>query len=333
MNFKSYQVVGIFKQKNPGNALILLVYALALKFPIFLRPVLPALHREDNYLYRFILNGLDSFFHNVPIFFSILTFLLFFTQATLFNRIFNYQKLLPKATFLPGMSYMLVSSLLPDWNHFSAPLLVNSLMIWIWYRMISLYNNTRPDPAIFNIGVLTGVATLLYIPAMFFLLLVFFALWIMRPFRLRETMMGLLGFTFPYYFLFIVLFITNHWSWKSMIPSISVTLPGIPHSFWITLGIILLVVPFMIGGYFVQGNLNKMLIQVRKSWSLSLLFLMVSVFVILINRADFYENWIVTAVPFAAFHAAAYYYAPNKWIPQILQWGSLIYVLWMNYIH
>jgi Family of unknown function (DUF6427) len=325
-------VIGIFKQKNPGNALLLLVYALVLKFPVFVHPVLPVLHKEDNYLYRIIFNALDSFFHNSPIIFSIFTFILIFTQATLFNRICNYQKILPKPNFLPGMSYILVTSLLPDWNHFSAPLLINSLLIWIWYKMIALYNNNRPDPAIFNIGVLTGVVTLLYVPALFFLLLVFFSLLIMRPFRIREWLMGLLGFTFPYYFLFIILYISNHWNWKSIVPSITITLPGMPHSIWITLGIVLLVVPFMIGGYFVQGNLNKMLIQVRKSWSLSLLFLLVAIFVILINHADSYENWIVTAMPFAAFHAAAYYYAPNKNLPLILHWLTFAFIIWINYV-
>jgi Family of unknown function (DUF6427) len=325
-------VIGIFKQKNPGNALLLLVYALVLKFPVFMHPVLPVLHKEDNYLYRVIFNALDSFFHNSPIIFSIFTFLLIFTQATLFNRICNYQKILPKPNFLPGMSYILVTSLLPDWNHFSAPLLINSLLIWIWYKMIALYNNNRPDPAIFNIGVLTGVVTLLYVPALFFLLLVFFSLLIMRPFRIREWLMGLLGFTFPYYFLFIILYISNHWNWKNIVPSITITLPGMPHSIWFSLGIILLVVPFMIGGYFVQGNLNKMLIQVRKSWSLSLLFLLVAIFVILINHADSYENWIVIAMPFAAFHAAAYYYAPNKNMPLILHWLTFAFIIWINYV-
>jgi len=326
-------VIGIFKQKNPGNALLLLVYALVLKFSIFIHPAVPVLQKEDNYLYRLILNTLDSIFHNTPVFFGILTFFLLFTQATLFNRICNYQKILPRPNFLPGMSYLLVTSLLPDWNHFSAPLLINSLMIWIWYRMIALYNNNRPDAAIFNIGVLTGIVTLLYVPALFFLLLVFFALLTMRPFHIREWLMGILGFTFPYYFLFIVLYISNHWNWKSMIPSITVTLPGIPHSIWTTFGIVLLIVPFMIGGYFVQGNLNKMLIQVRKSWSLSLLFLLVSVFVILINRADSYENWIVTAVPFAAFHAAAYFYAADKRLPLILHWITFVFVIWVSYFN
>jgi hypothetical protein len=325
-------VIGIFKQKNAGNALFLLVYALILKFSMFIHPVMPVLHKDDNYLYRLIFNVLDSFFHGSPVFFSLLSFLIIFTQATLFNRICNYQKLLPKPNFLPGMSYILVTSLLPDWNHFSAPLLINSIMIWIWYRMITLYNNNRPDGAIFTISILTGIVTLLYIPALFFLLLVFFSLLIMRPFRIREWLMALLGFTFPYYFLFIILYISNHWNWKNIVPSVTITLPGMPHSIWISLGIMLLVIPFIIGGYFVQDNLTKMLIQVRKSWSILLLFLMVAVFVILINRADSYENWIVTAVPFAAFHSSAYYYASDKKLPLIIHWVTFAFIIWINYL-
>ncbi len=325
-------MVGIFKQKNPANALRLLVYALILKFSLFLHPIAPVLHPEDNYLYKLILHALDSFFHGAPICYSILSFLILFTQATLFNRICNHNKILPKATYLPGMSYILITSLLRDWNDFSAPLLINSIMIWIWYRMIELYNSPRPGSAIFNIGVFTGIISLLYLPAMIFLLMVLFALVIMRPFRIREWLMGMLGFTSPYYFLFIVLYLSNHWSWKEMLPRIMLTMPGMPSSIWITLGIALLVIPFIIGGYFVQLNLSKMLIQIRKSWSLLLLFLLVAVIIILINRANSYENWIVTAVPFAAFHAAAYYYPTKKALPQILHWLSFAYVIVVNYI-
>ena len=55
-------MIGIFKQKASTNALILFIYALFLKFPLFLHPYLPVLHDEDNYLYRYILTGLNSLF-------------------------------------------------------------------------------------------------------------------------------------------------------------------------------------------------------------------------------------------------------------------------------
>ena len=196
-------MIGIFKQKNPTNALLLLVYALVLKFSMFLASrCCRLIQKGDNYLYQFILNALHSFFSSSLFFYQLISFLLLFTQATLFNRICNYQKLLPKPNFLPGMCYILVTSLLPDWNHFSAPLLINSIMIWVCYKMVALYNNEHATSSIFNIGILTGIVSLLYIPAVAFLLLIFFALLVMRPFRLREWLMGIAWIYFSILFSF-----------------------------------------------------------------------------------------------------------------------------------
>jgi len=324
-------MIGIFRQKTPMNGLILVVYALVLKFPLFLHPVTPTLHPEDNYLYRLILHALASVFHGIPIFYSILTFLLLVSQALLFNRISNHYKVLPKPNFLPGMSYILITSLLPDWGHFSAPLLINTIMIWVWYRMMELYNSQRPGTAIFNIGVWTGIVSLLYVPAVAFLLLVLSGLLTMRAFRIREWLVGVLGFTFPYYFLFLFLYLSGHWNWADIIPRIVFTLPAFPSSIWITLGIVWLIIPFIIGGYFVQHNLSKYLIQIRKSWNLLLLFLLVALLIILINRVNSYENWIIMAVPFAAFHAAAYYYPTKTFWPNVLHWLIVVYIFAMNY--
>jgi hypothetical protein len=324
-------VIGIFRQKSPANAIVLLFYALFLKLPIFLHPVAPVLYPEDNYLYRLILHGLDSVFHNTPFFYSVLTFLLLMGQALLLNRISNHHKVLPKPNYLPGMSYILITSLLPDWGHFSAPLLINMIMIWVWHRMMELYNSQRPGTSIFNIGIWTGVVSLLYIPAVAFILLVLSALLTMRPFRVREWFVGLLGFTFPYYFLFLVLYLTGRYSWVDVVPKIALSVPAFPSSIWITLGIAWLVIPFIVGGYFVQKNLSKFLIQIRKTWSLLLLFLMVAIVIILISHVSSYENWIIMAVPFAAFHASAYYF-PNKTLgPNILHWLIVVYIIAMNY--
>lgn len=324
-------MIGIFRQKSPANAIVLLFYALFLKLPIFLHPVAPVLYPEDNYLYRLILHGLDSVFHNTPFFYSVLTFLLLMGQALLLNRISNHHKVLPKPNYLPGMSYILITSLLPDWGHFSAPLLINMIMIWVWHRMMELYNSQRPGTSIFNIGIWTGVVSLLYIPAVAFILLVLSALLTMRPFRVREWFVGLLGFTFPYYFLFLVLYLTGRYSWVDVVPKIALSVPAFPSSIWITLGIAWLVIPFIVGGYFVQKNLSKFLIQIRKTWSLLLLFLMVAIVIILISHVSSYENWIIMAVPFAAFHASAYYF-PNKTLgPNILHWLIVVYIIAMNY--
>lgn len=325
-------MIGIFRQKNSSNILLLLVYTLALKFNLFLHPVGPLQHAEDNYLYKGLLHFLEPL--NLPaVFYSFLAFAFLFSQAALFNRICNTHKMLAKPTYLPAMSYILITSLLPEWSLFSAPLIINSFLIWIYYQMMLLYNSYKAATAIFNIGVLMGIITLLYQPAVLFVLLIWFALFIMRPFIIREWLIGLLGVTTPYYFLGIILYLTNQWNWKKIIPVVNFSLPAMPSSVFITISIVLLVLTFITGGFYVQNNLNKMLIQVRKNWSLLLLFLIVSSFIILVNGGNNYVNWLLCAVPLAAFHAAAYFYPANKIFPLVLHWNIFAYAIYLNYWH
>jgi hypothetical protein len=323
-------VVGIFRQKNPGNNLLLLIYGLILKFGILLRPSQPLKQEGDHYLYTLLLRSLEPL--HIPSFiYGLTAFLLLLIQATLLNRISISQKMLPKPNYLPGMSYMLLTSLFVEWNHFSAPLLVNTLIIVMFYRMVNLYNTNKPLSAIFNIGLLTGIVTLLYKPAFVFVLMIPFTLFIMRPFRIREWLIGFLGITTPYYFLALAPLVTNNWNWKHLLPDITLDFPAMPSSIFITVSIILIVVPFIIGGFFVQANLSKMLIQVRKGWSLLLLFLIISLFIILVNGGINYVNWAFGIMPLASFHAAAYYYPEKRLFPLILHWLTFGYAIFICY--
>lgn len=323
-------MIGIFKQKNPGNTLILFIYALLLKFPALLHPSLPSRQEEDRYLYNWLVNFLHPL--NMPAaVYAFLAFVLLFIQALLFNRIFSEQKMLAKPNYLAGMSYILITSLLPEWSQFSSPLIINTFLIWIFYRMIMLHNSNTPGYHIFNIGLLMGIVTLLYEPAIVFVLLIFFTLFIMRPFRIREWLIAIVGVTTPYYFLAVILFLSDAFRWNRIIPQLIFDVPAMPSSIFITVSIALLVIPFIIGGYFVQSNLNKTYIQVRKSWSLLLLFLIISMLIIVVNGGDRYVNWLTCVVPLAGFHAAAYYYPEKKSVPLILHWIIFGYAVFMNY--
>ena len=153
----------------------------------------------------------------------------------------------------------------------------------------------------------------------------------MRPFVIREWLVALLGVTTPYYFLGILLFLTNQWSWQKIFPSIHFSLPAMPSSIFITISIILLVLGFIVGGFYVQNNLNKMLIQVRKNWSLLLLFLIVAALITLVNGGSNYTSWLLCAVPLSIFHAAAYFYPNNRTFPLVLHWNIFAFAIYINY--
>lgn len=324
-------MTGTFKQKSSGNTLVLLVYGLILKFSIFLRPQGPLVQPDDDhFLYKWLIGFLEPL-HLWPGVYSLIAFLLLYSQALLLNRVCNAQKMMARPNYLVAMSYMLITSLFPDWNYFSAPLLINSLLIWLFYRMNTLYNASKPGSVVFNAGLIMGFITLLYQPAIVFVFFLMLAVFIVRPFRIKEWLIGLLGVTAPYYFIGLVLYLTNQWDWKKLQPDISFSLPPMPDSLFVTISLALLVLPFIIGGFFVQNNLSKMFIQVRKSWSLLLVCLVTSTLIIVINGGVNYVNWSLCAVPLAVFHGAAYFYPQGKLFPSIMHWLIFGYAMYLNY--
>jgi hypothetical protein len=85
-----------------------------------------------------------------------------------------------------------------------------------------------------------------------------------------------------------------------------------------------------VSGYIIQGNILRMLIQVRKSWSLLLLYLLTALLIPFINASPSFSYWILCAPPFAAFHANAYASAEQKWLPVVIHWVIVLFVLGLN---
>lgn len=324
-------MTGIFKTKNPANFFLLLVLAIVLKLPLFYTSSFDLPKTDDDVLYQSLLNFLNSKTNVFPKLYPLLSFLFLFTQALMFNSFFNRQKMTGRQTFLPSMAYLLLTSLLPDWNYFSAPLLVNTIFIFILSSLFQIYNTEKAKGKIFNAGFAAGVSAFLYFPSLLFGIWMLLALMIMRPFKINEWILCIVGISTPFYFYGIYLFITDQWSWDALISSLHIKLPSIAPSLWLAISVFLIVVPFLMGAWYVQDNLRKMLIQVRKGWTILLLYLLVSLFIPLAGENQTFENWIIVAVPFAGFHACAYLYATYRIVPVLIFWASVAFILVWQY--
>jgi hypothetical protein len=153
----------------------------------------------------------------------------------------------------------------------------------------------------------------------------------MRPFHLREWLLGLLGVTTPFYFYAVYLVLNDQWSWAHLWPYFSLSFPVIKQTAWLAGAAFLLVVPFLSGGYYVQESLRRMLIQVRKGWSLVLLYLLCALFIPFINNGNNLENWVMAVIPLAAFHACTYLYSSYRIFPLLLFWVTLGFILGYQY--
>jgi hypothetical protein len=326
-------VIGLFKQKTPANILFLFVMGILIKLPIFTNPAPPPIPGENAaILYREFVFFLGSLGNNDSVVFAVATYFFLFTQALQLNSLINKNRMMQRLNFLPAAAYLVITSLKPEWNYFSAPMVVNTLVLLIFAGLFNISNQYSIKGTVFNIGVAVGISSFIFFPSVILFLWLIFALMVMRSVKFNEWLICLLGVTAPYYFYAAYLFFSDKWSWQLLFQPINIAMPSPGQSLWLAIGSILLIIPFLIGGYFVQENLRKMLIQVRKNWSLMLIYLLFALFIPFLNNASKgFENWILIIVPFAAFHACTYLYPPQRWIPAVILWLSIAFILVYQY--
>jgi hypothetical protein len=319
-------VIAVFKQKSPGNIAVLFFFGLLLKLPMFLYPKAVVATANDGRLFQWLVSPIES--KTVS---AVVSFVLLYGQALLLNYLVNEYRLMVKQNYLPGMAFMLITSLLPEWNYLSAPLVANTLVIGMFIYLFSLYHTANARGQVFNIGLLAGIASYIYFPSAAFVICVVLGLMILKPFRLNEIILFMLGCLTPYYFHAVYLFLTNRLSFANFFPHIFFTIPVIKSSIWLAAGTLLLTIPFLTGGYYVQVHMRKMLIQVRKNWSVMVLYLLLAFFIPFINSDQSFQTWILVAAPFAAFHGCAYFYPPRRFFPLLLFFLTVGYILYQQY--
>ena len=323
-------MTGIFKANNSYNSFLLLLYGIFLKLPLFLHPKIPQPQQIDGFLYKALLKWLQPIGSGLPIIYSLLAFVLLYTQAVTFNKLVNDQRIMQRPNYLTGMSYLLITSLFVEWNILSSPLIINTLLIWVWAKMSGLYNNPNPKAALFNIGIAIGLSTFFYFPSLAFAALIIFGLALTRPFKLAEWILALFGIITPYYFLLAFVFLTDKWKGYRF-PGFAVTNPVFNQTKWAYAAIIIVLFTSVVGIFFIQQNFRRQLIQARKSWNLVFLYLMVALFVPFVNATHTFDYWILCAVPFSAFLGAAFLYPARPWFPLLIHWLMVSVVIVISY--
>lgn len=320
-------MVKFFRSGNPLTVLLLLIYTLVVKFFYLLHPSTYVADGSEGLLYDMLVNWMKG---NSPYLFSSLAILLLLLQALLINNIVNHQRLFAKTNYLPAMSYLLFTSLLEGWNVFSPALLVNTAMLWVFSSITLLYTRTSAKDVVFNIGFALGLCSLVYFPAVVFCLLLLLSLLIMRPFRIAEWIIALLGLICPLYLLGTILFFTDHWSQFELIPRIGLSWPYIQHyKVWGAMGTSIFF--FVLGWLLLQRTLKKMLIQGRKIWNVLVVYVFVAMLVPFFNVHFSPAYWVLAILPLSLFVANVYWSINNNTLANIIHLLTLAYVIVMQY--
>ena len=326
-------MAGIFRANNPFNTFLLLVYGIFLKICWFIHPHALTTGPMDGFLYKKFFPHIVLLQSQYPIFYDSIVYLFLFTQAVIFNRIVVNQRLMQKANYYPAMSYLLLTSLFASWNEFSSVLIVNTLLIWAFAKINKLYNTNEPKVTLFNIGMIIGLISFLFMPALGFLLFLILALIVSRPFRFREWVVALIGIITPYYLLCCQIFLSNGNLGAFKFPYLKPFLPVIHLNKieWALLCLSFLVLG--IGVYFVYTNLRKQVVQVRKNWTFILFYFLISCLLTFFYSGKILEYSLLILVPLSAYFASFFFYPRFRIILIIVHWVFVSFIIYSGFIN
>ncbi|MCH8331229.1 MAG: hypothetical protein IH946_07590, partial [Bacteroidetes bacterium] len=209
----------------------------------------------------------------------LLTITLILMQALLINSYINNYKITDKSTYLPALVYVVLSSVFFEFSQASPVLFANTFLVIALGRLISIYNKPQCYQQVFDIGLLISVATLFFLPAIFFLVILFPSLMILRTFKWREWIITLIGFATPYFltatYFFVngtlMNFLNQHLgSWTLEQGHVFNPNPG----FWIKVGILMLIL--LLTANQVHRNFFKNTIRNRKYFNILTVYLFVA---------------------------------------------------------
>lgn len=319
-------MVFLFRDRSDINLLFLALLSIALHYHIWIHPPLVVANESDGliaYLLVHYVKGCS------PFILTLLFQIIILSQAIRLNVLMSKLKMFNQVSYLPGVTYIILTALFPYWDVISAGLVANSLVIWILVKLLRLYDQNQPKSLEFNIGLILGISILLYEPIAILIPVVLFALTIIRPFKLTEWLVLLMGVTLPFYFIFTYVFLTSSaQDFRHFLPRLDWKNPLVRPETTVIISLIAIGVQLFLGIYYWQEQQSRFIIQVRKYWGVLLLVLLLTLFQPIIFSAQALYASAIVLTPMACFISFAYSVPKRLFIPNFLFWVSVAVIVY-----
>lgn len=179
-----------FTNNQPFIVILIPIFVLLHMLLDYYFPFFNQLSVEQENLWNLDFQMLNDFWSKT------LAFVFICVNALLLNYVFNTLEFYSKNTYIPSVFYVLLVFLFPISLRFSEDLLAHFFFILSFYKLLSIRQNDDARNNSFLSGLFLGAAvTFLPIYATF-LLVIWFGLFIIRPFVLREYTLPIIAMAF-----------------------------------------------------------------------------------------------------------------------------------------
>jgi len=324
-------MVFLFRDRSVVNILLVLLLSVGVHIhPSSQAQVVASITDQQNGFFSYVLS---HYIYSLPVAVQVILFhALIVTQALRINMVMQDLRMFASVNYVPAMTYVLLTGLLMQSDVISETLVSNSLTLWMFIKLSRLYNNPDPKTLLFNIGIIAGISILLFHPFSILILVVLFALAVVRPFRIAEWLVLLLGILLPYYFVFTGLFLKDKLALaNTFLPNISFGSPlhELDKLYLISLGFVVFAV--LVGLYQLQQHVGRLVIQIRKNWGV----MMVLLITLLISPFVFSglgpQMLLMGLLPLTAAVSNGYSNPKKLLLPNFLFWTALGLIIINNW--
>ena len=231
----------------------------------------------------------------------LVAFILLFIQALIILRFNQRYIFITTQTYLHPIFYLLIASSFVQVQQFHPVLPASFFLLLMLDQLFSSYRKRYILNKLFMAGLFAGLATLFYVHSIFFILLIWIALIILRAFSLREWFVPVLGFAFPMAFVLAYFYIAHDHSLQGLMDTVvrcyyqDTTVTYYNWSYYLFYGF--LVFWWLIASFTLLGKLNKMKIYVRKFHEILWWFFVGSLALFILREPISVEMLYLTAVP------------------------------------
>lgn len=286
-------MLSLFRNNNPYTVIILLIATMLLKLQVLAHPLPPDVV-DGHFLYGHVLQLLDVVFRGNAFAYTFIAVVMLFLQALYFKSITARHKLYPRSTYLPALAFILLTSIFPAFNYFSCTLLINWCLLAGVDTILSLGQTQQPRKLLFNGGFIICLAALLQFSAIGFFLLFFIGLAMLRSFNPSEWVVGAMGYFTPFYFYACILFLIDQLPLIAQWPHLGLSLPthlSAPGYFIISISGLLIL--FVCGFYAMQQQIAKNSVYGRRTWSVIIIYLLLSLLVAVFTDHTVKSAWLL----------------------------------------
>ncbi len=325
----------IFKGTGPGVILLIIIALFAIWMSALLNQRLhPRFIYETDPMPLYGL--LKTVIHNSHSLGVIISFLMVSLMSYLLISFNTTVFFIHERTFLPAFFYVLLGGLFPDQQLLNPVLPASVFLMLAIMRIMDGYHISGTAYSYFDAGLLISTGSLFYANLIWFGPLVIIGIALLRTGNPKEILISVLGLMTPYLITFSLYYVTGKdvgSLWKLLVENLTAKAAYYPFQ---RLTIVTLI--FCGGLVFVSmaqvfKQMNTKKIKSRKTFSLLIWIMLISLIVYILLHSVSVEMIWITAIPISYFLTHYFVFVRKKLMPEILFTLLLVFVLLIQIWH